>query len=367
MSRMTVQITLTERCNLNCVYCYEKSKSSQTMSFEVFKSVVAETFAKKTRFDTFEFDFHGGEIGIAFPELKKYCEWLWSQKWPKPYRCFATTNGTLIHGEVQVWFKKNSHRFALGLSLDGTPRMHNINRSGSYEAIDIQFFRETWPKQGCKMTVSPLTLPSLASGVKFLCELGFDVSVNLAYGQNWSSDLLKAYQVQLADLVEYFYQRNDLKVPNLLSFPIARLGHYVLTGKDPEPRWCGSGRNMICYSPAGIAYPCQMFMPSSGCGQEEAASLALILKGVDELVDTSCKSCCLRGVCPTCYGQNYLCTGLIASRPIEMCRFRKIEALASAKLLSLKIRDPRMRQKIGDQELQRQIAGILHICKSVKL
>ena len=33
--KKTVMLTLTEFCNLNCTYCYEKNKSLKTMDYDV--------------------------------------------------------------------------------------------------------------------------------------------------------------------------------------------------------------------------------------------------------------------------------------------------------------------------------------------
>ncbi len=57
----------------------------------------------------------------------------------QPYICFATTNGTLIKDEIKEWIEQNSERFWLGLSVDGTKAMHNLNRSNSYDQIDTNF------------------------------------------------------------------------------------------------------------------------------------------------------------------------------------------------------------------------------------
>lgn len=43
--------------------------------------------------------------------------------------------------------------------------MHNLNRSNSYNDIDVDFFRKTWPTQAIKMTISAETLPMLADGI----------------------------------------------------------------------------------------------------------------------------------------------------------------------------------------------------------
>lgn len=44
-----VMIILTHSCNLNCVYCYEHNKTSQskTINFEIVKSIIEEEIKKK--------------------------------------------------------------------------------------------------------------------------------------------------------------------------------------------------------------------------------------------------------------------------------------------------------------------------------
>ena len=66
--------------------------------------------------------------------------------------------------------------------------MHNINRSNSYDDIDLDFFLEMYPAQDVKMTISKDTLPNLAEGVIELHHKGFLVSCNLAYQIDWSAE-----------------------------------------------------------------------------------------------------------------------------------------------------------------------------------
>ncbi len=211
------------------------------------------------------------------------------------------------------------------------------------------------------MTISPMTLPYLCEGVIHLYGLGFVVSANLAYGPKWDKGMLTVYERELGRLIEYFASRTDLKVPNLLDFPMERLGHMVLTGMDPEPRWCGCGRHMVCYSPKGRRYPCQMFMGSTGCSEAGLARIYEIMQGVVPLDDPKCKECYLLGACPTCYGQNYIRAGDPWCRCSAMCDFRKLEALATVKLLAKRMESEQWRKTRSQGELQRLASGALQI------
>ena len=366
IQRKAVQITISEQCNLNCIYCYEKNKNPEVMRFETFRRIIERSFEDcEKEVEEIEFSFHGGEIGLFFDEIMRFCEWLWEKPWPKKYVCSACTNGTLIHGDVQVWLKRNAHRFKLGLSLDGTPEMHNINRNDSFGQIDVDFFLKTWPKQGCKMTVSPQTLPKLYEGVLYLHSLGLKVAVNLAYGIDWTTDLLKTYRQQLELLVRYFIQNPDEEEPNLLQGPLAVLGAKLLCPDGEDFKWCGTGERMVCYSPNGQAYPCQMFMPSSTGKGETEAFRKIDFCNYKLFCDERCRKCVLKGVCPTCYGQNYIMTGSVSNHPEGLCPYRKIEALASSRLTSMRLLDEQYREKYKKEELKPLIRATRYVQESL--
>lgn len=177
----TVTLTLTQACNLSCTYCYEHHKSNRRMSVETAKSIVDYELKNFADFEGIEFDLFGGEPFLAFDLVREITDYICSKKGDIPCTVFATTNGTLVHGEVQDWLREHVGCFICGLSLDGTRDMHNVNRSNSYDDIDLDFFLEMYPEQDVKMTVSRETLPHLAEGVIELHQKGFAVSCNLAY------------------------------------------------------------------------------------------------------------------------------------------------------------------------------------------
>ena len=109
INKKVVMITLTEKCNQKpqCIYCYENHQSNKTMSFEVAKNIVDKEFENK-EFNYIEFDFFGGEPFVAFDLLKKIFEYIKSKNSNKKWICFVTTNGTLIHNEIQTWFQSQN-------------------------------------------------------------------------------------------------------------------------------------------------------------------------------------------------------------------------------------------------------------------
>ena len=289
----TIALTLTEKCNLNCVYCYEHTKDYTVMSFDTAKEFIKKHFVDSDAYDEVEINFHGGEPFLEFDLLREISEWVWQQQWPKPYHMFATTNGTVITNFIKDWLMKNRSRFIVGLSLDGTRAMHDINRSSSYSLIDREFFLQNWPYQGVKMTISPLTVFNLAEGIEELHNFGFIVNANLALGVDWNqSALLDTYTTQLKVLADFYLNHPDIVPCSLFKMNLAMISN---DNTDVLFKWCGTGVHMVAISPEGNEYPCHAFMPSVNFGNSTNVNFWDILKESD-FQDIRCKNCIIKHV-----------------------------------------------------------------------
>lgn len=321
--RITVTLMTTHKCNLNCVYCYEKHKTQdKVMDLNMMKSIVEHSFDKyKDLTREIVFDFMGGEPLLEFGKIKALAEWAWSKSWPLPYLFYATTNGTLLSDEKKEWFSRYKDRFVLGLSYDGAPEAQDVNRSMSSQNIDIAFFKNTWPFQSFKMTVSPQTLGRLSEGIKYLHSVGVDaIAANLAYGIEWNSDHMKEYNAQLKDLADYYIKNPDSKRVSLLDMNIM-----AIFMPKTQRKYCGAGYGMVFHDFDGKAYPCHLLSPVNlDLKSLESISDKDYCNGHDFAPD-ECKRCLLYNICPSCCGMNYLYLGSFDKRFPYMCKAVKIQ------------------------------------------
>lgn len=320
----SITLTLTEKCNLSCSYCYEHTKTSRSMQFDVAKNILDKELENKTA-DKLYIELFGGEPFLEFELIKRIHQYITESGYKKQWIIFATTNGTLIHGEVQKWLKEHPCVVA-GLSLDGTKKMHDINRSNSYDRIDFDFFLKTYPEQGVKMTISQETLPFLSEGVIHAHTLGFKVNCNLAFGIDWSSQAnAKFLERELKKLICYYVERPTVKPCSMLDFPIDQLG-CDKSSRRMIKKWCGTGTHMCAYDVDGNAYPCQFFMPLSA--NKMASQLKQELKFEEDIplekLDSKCRECVIVEACPTCYGSNYITYGNIYKKDENLCNLTKI-------------------------------------------
>lgn len=355
--RKSLSLFINKNCNLSCVYCYEHDKKDIFMTFEMAQSIIRKNFASCDDFDEIDISFHGGEPFLAFELMKKICEWVWCQKWPKSYIISASTNATLVHDEIKDWLVKNKHRFCACLSYDGNPYMQDLNRSGSSKDIDLDFFVKNWPEQSVKMTISDKSLVSLADGIIFLHEKGFKVSGNFAYDLKWEDENQTILVRELDKLIEFYLANPQIEPCRLLSTSLV-IGATV----NDKRKVCGIGTGMVAVDVDGQEYPCHRLIDEPRVtGKWENFNFY----DTASLIDPNCKDCIIYAGCPTCYCSNLYQTGNFATKNKQMCKLTKICAAAASKLYAIKLVDKNSAEKIEKNKILPLITGIKKIQAAV--
>ena len=326
-------LLLTEDCNLRCRYCYEHHQKGHEMTAKTAIKIITDEM-NNSECQNLIIDFFGGEPFMKFDVIKEVCEYVWSKEWPKTYMFNSSTNGTLITDEIKAWLRKNSNKFNCGISFDGNKYMQDINRCSSFEKIDLEFFAETWPDQTVKMTISPVSLPQLADGIIFLHEKGFNISCNLAYGEDWSDKKLEIIlKNELEKLVEYYCNHPEIEPCSMLNHDMVMAGQTNFSRNLHQ--YCGSGIYMSAYDWKGEKYPCQMFMPIA-LGHKNWHDIDFKKEFSAQLINEECRTCPARDFCASCAGFNFMATGNIHHKNTGTCNLDKLTFAACAGLAYLK-------------------------------
>lgn len=350
-----VTLVITQNCNLACTYCYEHNKTRKTMPIEIAKNIINQELTVNDGYDEVIFEFFGGEPFLEFEIIKELYDFIWDPKFTKKRLCFVSTNGTLLTSEMKQWLYPRREHIVCGLSADGTKSMHDINRCCSFDSIDFTFFKNTWPDQTVKMTISIESLPSLAEGVIFLHQKGFGVTANLAHGLDWGTSwIAETLETELEKLVQYYVDNPQISPCSMLSMCISRLG---TSDVDSNKRWCGTGTHMKTYDIDGSCYPCQMFLPISS-GENSESFVSINFQDDTCFTDPYCNNCPIEAICPNCYGMNFNIRGNPAIRDHNLCKLMKLNALAVSKLEFMKI-DKYGLSSVGEAEAQyKMLKGI---------
>ncbi len=328
-----IVLIITQRCNLNCIYCYENHKSEKHMSFEKVKNIIDNEVIKLDKDTILTIEFFGGEPFLEFDLIKETVRYV-KEKW-KDYkiRFSATTNGTLINKEVEKWLIENKAIFECVLSLDGTPEMQNFNRpylngEGSYNNVNIDFFVNNYFKPRAKMTLSKRTLPYLYEGIIHLHKLGFSPVADLAAVANyWDDEDFSIFETELEKVVKFYCDNEEYDICRMLDYDLRR----VFIGKDVPFQYCGAGKNMITYDVDGNWYPCMALAPVSQ-GEKAKAFKNETFETFQFSKDNLCKNCEYVRLCRNCYAANFNQTGNIENQTALQCKLNRLTILASAKI-----------------------------------
>ena len=298
---------------------------------DIAKSAIEKHIKDSDDFDEIEIDLFGGEPFLRPDFIEELCEWTWKQNYKKPMIFFVTTNGTLIHGKLQTWLKNHKDSIWLGLSLDGTPKTHNKNRSNSYDKIDIDFFLKTYPDQPVRLTISSDSISNLSADIIYLHKLGFKVDATLAHGIKWNIEDNKIeFSRELRKLCDFY-----LDNPSIPSCSLFDMFLPIVSYKIDQKKWCGCGTHIVTIDVDGKEYPCQSFLPST---ISDGINFDYIdFSDSNKFSDNKCSICLIKNICSTCYGINLVREDSLSTRDKNLCELNKILALANTFLIGTKI------------------------------
>jgi uncharacterized protein len=336
MQERHVVFLLTEKCNLDCIYCYEKNKNRNvaTLSSEFIKQKIREEMFNTDNQDKKKwFTFFGGEPLLEFDVIREVVDWFFQQDWDSDSRYFhfmVDTNGTLLDNSMKEWFAKYRDNLTISLSLDGTKYAHDLNRSNSYNKVaeTLSFFRENWPDQPVKMTIGPETLDQLYEGVLHVHSFGLQVEFDVLREDVWGDaesekKAVALWSEQLQKLISFYAAHPELSRPQPLSRKIELLFD---TEAPKKNTFCGAGEHLICFTSEGIEYPCWRFSPL--CVNTPLLKITDSAHSENE----TCHSCPFVRICSSCPGNNYALTGSWSQRTMFHCQFFKASLLATARM-----------------------------------
>lgn len=339
----TAILCLTHKCNLNCVYCFEKKDGNHELSLDTARKCVDKIVQEhciKLK-NALNINFFGGEPLLKFALIKDIYDYIQSKYPTCDVTFFASTNGTLLTNEMKLWFSARKDKFCLGLSLDGDKDSQDYNRSNSFDKIDINFFAETWPNQHFKLTISEYSIKNYAHDVKFIHSFGVGINGgDVCVGEySWDNKLLYyTFAKQLLELVD-FYEVNDNVKNNLFEIDIA-----TCTIPHTSRKSCGCGTSISYYETDGKKYPCSFITPMGFSTDKLRAMMSVDFNNPTNFTDSECfNSCYLYNVCRTCAAENFMLHNRFDIFNKRNCGLKKIIALAIAELEARKItRNPQI-------------------------
>lgn len=286
------QLSLTDQCNLKCIYCYatdretKPNKLSREDHFKLIDDIHDISMNS-------EIVFTGGEP-LLCPYVFELAEY--AKKLGHPVHLL--TNGTLINKKSAENVSETFH--LIKISLDGsTPDIHEFHRGvGTFDkttnAIDL-LIRHNAPVQ-VAMTVTKKNLHDIgAMTQKF--------GSRLTFAPLFVAGRAKTNKSLAITGKEYYEALSSVKGVNPLSYLCSSLA----ASKQKPIMKCAIGDGEISISETGDVYPCQLLhFPKFKAGNIREQSLRSIYetsevlqacKKLTVLDIEGCKTCSIRFIC----------------------------------------------------------------------
>ena len=363
MKYSTYQLSLlvTEQCNLKCAYCNCDKGRQRVMDIDIAKNSIDEVM-RTIGNDRLNLLLMGGEPFLAFDRVREIVDYV-RQKYSKNNVTIKTvTNGTLVHGDVQLWLEANKDLFFASLSVDGDRDSHNKNRCNSFDDIDFDFFTHLYGNcSEASMVISPNTLEHFAHNVMSVEEMGFMVKCVLADDCVWDKERdVGLLTEQLSYLIEHYLSHQDKLPFTMLRESLQNIG-------NTNTEKCRPWENSHCMDVDGGKWGCHRCTPFYNNGTWNIKQDLISLVGCNLL--KRCEECPVISICCACPAMvASLCDKVELAE--TMCALFKVVHMANAIFVArLFLECPNhvyLRSK-KNKELQKMIDGAQTIIKAMKI
>jgi uncharacterized protein len=313
----------TDRCNLNCKYCYIPEKMRKS-GVEMSESRILDAltrirdYFRKTlpKGKKAQIIFHGAE-----PTVNKKAMFAAIKKFNNDFLFGIQTNGTLLDDDDIKFIKDNG--VMIGLSVDGpSPKVSNRSRTtwsgeGSFAEVEKTLDKfSDYEGLSVICTMSSLNMRELAATVDYFHEKGIRTCLLNAIRctQERARDIKPDEKEIAQHFIKALERSRELFLKTGRKIVVANFANILLAILAPSGRKlmcdispCGGGRCFFAIAASGDVFPCSEFigLPEFKGGNifKDQISKILISKPFNEITDRRiediefCKDCAIRHFC----------------------------------------------------------------------
>lgn len=249
---LTIIIAPTNKCNLNCTYCFNQyNRSEDIIDISTIEYLIDLSFKEN---DCVNFVWRGGEplmVGMRFYKKVLAIQKQYSLRYGTIYHNSIQTNGTLINKRWISFFKR--HQISLGISFDGLN--NDVYRSEGSKTIEaFKLCKSLNYKVGCLVVVNKENI-DLINQYNFLKQYVTSIRFNPCFETNNIAYKISAkeYAENMLDLFcKWALDKDNIQVSPLVDYVSDVLGVY-------QRRECINGKclgKFLDISSAGVVRIC---------------------------------------------------------------------------------------------------------------
>jgi len=349
----SVTMIITNRCNLACDYCFERSKGDKDMDVDTAIEIVDRTYNKNLNMPNqrFTYNLFGGEPMVNWKVVKAILDHINEKHYNA--QVGITTNMMQMTDEMLDYIDDNDV-FVL-VSIDGIKEMHDMHRkdhagNGSFDTV-VKNIKKMVDRGlthliEARMTVTPESAKYMYESVKMLLDLGINNICPIAASDlDWSDEALKDYEDNYNKMLELYVDiLND--TDNNRNINIKHIDDIIGTAMEPETsdtKMCHIGNKYwVCIDWNMDVYPCHNF-PTTDLEFLKEMKIGNMKTGVDETKVSDeakqakfemeeCKDCVAKIICKSgCPFQNLTENNDFYTPTTSYCKIQRILVPAALK------------------------------------
>jgi uncharacterized protein len=350
MAVTVLDLDVTKRCNLRCVYCFKSDNvkpGGARMSLDTALTAIDWLIAASYSAKELWVNLIGGEPLLEFPLIQRIVPYgkHKAAAHEKTIQFGCTTNLTLINDEIAAFWRQ----WGMGwhCSIDGGPEVQDRQRPGvggrkSSDRAErgARYVLRDRPGAFARATVTPATVGRLLDSVLYFERLGFSaMGFALADENQWTDEDLAEWDRQLALIRAHarddWYRRSIDREFSAFD----QLIRACLSNIQTEHQ-CGAGRGTVLIDENGNMWPCHRWdgsdLDSGGAGAWQLGNiftdgfkhrmhLSMLDRDRWAAYKPQCARCSLRRICAGgCPAANLVNTGSVYTQDDTSCKAGRI-------------------------------------------
>ena len=274
---LTVEISLVDRCNMQCVYCYARAQKNdvnlkyQLANYDVYECYINRLFefVKSTyKYSGLHFQFYGGQTTAKGPERDIFIKIVCliktlASKYKILVKFDISENGLSIDEEISNFYKLNNIHVSLSFDL---PPEHTkkLRKSYMYNDTDLVLLKSMDILRSQKVsfcirsTITSENVNSLIDSINFCLDANvyYLSMIPVSIDDNTYRHLQPDPSILYENYLKVIIYLKQLKAKNIIfKFePLSGIENLISSGGSRY--FCGLGRNIIFLDVDGRLYPC---------------------------------------------------------------------------------------------------------------
>lgn len=306
----TLELSVTEKCNLGCPYCYVANKNS-FMSKETFHQVYDKltNMLERSGEKQFHISYFGGEPLLNW-DLIKYATPILKAD-PRCHSIVLISNMTMIDEEKSKFLKDND--IGVSWSFDGMgsnesrpllPMLENKNQDGEFYNGILEIYDKKKDiilshTNSCKVMIWSGNTTSMTENFEYMVNYGIpNPDYSLVRDNVWTIEDLKVFKREVRRLGDkYIEMVKSGTYCSIGFFNLAIMDSIVGITHQKRPFGCFAGCNGAVATSKGDFYPCARFASKKLNIIDDEYSFKYWSAQFSPKNYDKCKTCSLSRVC----------------------------------------------------------------------